>query len=140
MYRQTVRRDISTPEEIREQLSHASSRRNSILGGQPSSDDDSVQLAAQRMRQSVQRMHRPPEPQEEQIKDAYSEPKRTMSEEDRQAVFRPTKRISLDEVNKERSAENDWEAEEAAVNQKRSRRKKHSLLDEDMEIMDLNDL
>ena len=129
-------KNISTPEEIREQLSHASARR-SILGSQYAGSEDSVQLAAQRMRQSMQRVQRTPEPAQDP--EMYA-PKRMMSEENRQAVFRPTKRINLDEAQNDRGAESDWEAEEAAAARKRTRKRKNSLLDENMEIMDLDDL
>ena len=119
---QTARQDhISTPEEIRAQMSQGESsgyassamQREQLLKNQTNSSPDSMQMAAERMRQSVK----------------Y--PRRT-------AVPKP-------EVQEpEHDPMDDWDMEEMAdrKSQKAGKpsRKKRSRVEEDMEIMDLNDL
>lgn len=119
---QTARQDhISTPEEIRAQMSQGESsgyassamQREQMLKNQTNSSPDSMQMAAERMRQSVK----------------Y--PRRT-------AVPKP-------EVQEpEHDPMDDWDMEEMAdrKSQKAGKpsRKKRSRVEEDMEIMDLNDL
>lgn len=98
------RDNISTPEEIRAQLSRGQTNT-------AASSPETVQMAAERMRQSVR----------------YS--KRIPKEEPAQAEHDPM---------------DDWDMEESAGRRPqrtaRTSRKKHSHIDDDMEIMDLNDL
>lgn len=118
--RPPVRQDhISTPEEIRAQVSrgesggYASPRREQMMRSQSESSTDTVQMAAERMRQSVR----------------YPRVDRQAGPETAEPVHDPM---------------DDWDMEETAVRKAqkagRSSRKKRSRLDDDMEIMDLNDL
>lgn len=110
---------ISTPEEIRAQVSrgesggYASLRREQMMRGQSDSSPDTVQMAAERMRQSVR----------------YPRRDKQAGPETAEPVHDPM---------------DDWDMEETAVRKAqkagRSSRKKRSRLDDDMEIMDLNDL
>lgn len=119
---QTARQDhISTPEEIRAQMSQGESggyassamQREQLLRNQTAGSPDTMQMAAERMRQSVK----------------Y--PRRTVAP--RPDVKEP-----------EHDPMDDWDMEEMAgrKSQKAGKpsRKKRGRVEEDMEIMDLNDL
>ena len=112
---------ISTPEEIRAQMSRRESggyasqplHRERISAGAADNTSDTMQAAAQRMRQSVKYARKPVN-----AKPDMAEP--------------------------EHDPMDDWDMEET-MNRKsqkaaRPSRKRRSRLDEDMEIMDLNDL
>lgn len=119
--RPSVRQEhISTPEEIRAQVSRGESggyaaqpRREQMMRGQADSSPDTVQMAAERMRQSVR----------------YPRRGQQAGPEAAEPVHDPM---------------DDWDMEETAGRKEqkagRSSRKKRSRLDDDMEIMDLNDL
>lgn len=118
---------VSTPEEIRAQLSRETettgpvsyakkSQQRSLLKTQQTDSQESVQLAAERMRQSVKYSRKNPRP--DQTEDV-----------------------------KEHDPMDDWDMDEVAgrKSQKANKaskagRKRRSLGDEDIEIMDLNDL
>lgn len=119
---------ISTPEEIRAQMSREQEQRAQMSREQERRAQISREQE-QRARISREQELRARAQQAVQP-EAYEQPAaRTMA------------RTGSAELNKERDPMDDWEVEEAPASRKsKFHKKKRSLIDEDMEVMDLNDL
>ncbi len=131
-YEQRMREQAAYEQRIRKQeqadqeRAESSKPKRGLLKKEKTAvSQDSVQLAAEKMRQSVRRGRTVPQAA---MQDDYERPA-AKSQAEAGAQEQQGVRDPMDE----------WEVEETAVRRK-PRRKKRSLSDEDMEIMDLNDL